>query len=378
MEFHISREARDFYEFDESLFSLSGNVIFADFHASRVFAEKMNSKRDLVSYPEQAVRAGRINAMGLIDEILHFVIGLYREQRNPEVMGQALDWLYEGLGEEAVDAALDRFADEFPPVAVYQGRITLEAYLEGETAGVANRQVLLEEMLMLWLANANPAFAPFLELFDDATLEKETVYPQAISSLYQFFDTQPTFGPEDQNLIDMLRGPALAVPHSLSGQLEYIRERWGHLLGRYLYRLLSSLDLISEEERMMFLGPGPSLVYDFAGLELELERFSQDRDWMPSLVLIAKNTHVWVLIAKNTHVWLDQLSSKYQYPMTRLDQIPDEELKILARRGFTGLWLIGLWERSPASQEIKQHCGNPDAVVIKLQPIWGVRRLSKT
>jgi hypothetical protein len=352
MEFHISREARDFYEFDEALFSLSGNVVFADFHASRVFAEKMNSKRDLVSYPEQAVRAGRINAMGLIDEILHFVIGLYREQRNPEVMRQALDWLYEGLGEEAVAAALDRFADEFPPVAVYQGRITLEAYLEGETAGVANRQILLEEMLMLWLANANPAFAPYLELFDDATLEKETVYPQVISNLHQFFDTQPTFGPEDQNLIDMLRSPALAVPHSLSGQVEYIRERWGHLLGRYLYRLLSSLDLISEEERMMFLGPGPSLVYDFAGLELELERFSQDRDWMPSLVLIAKNTHVW----------LDQLSSKYQYPMTRLDQIPDEELEILARRGFSGLWLIGLWERSPASQEIKQRCGNPDAV----------------
>jgi hypothetical protein len=222
VEFHISREARDFYDFDESLFSLSGNVIFADFHASRVFAEKMNSKRDLVSYPEQAVKAGRINAMGLIDEILHFVIGLYREGRNPEVMRQALDWLYEGLGEEAVAAALDRFADEFPPVAVYQGRITLEAYLEGETAGVANRQILLEEMLMLWLANANPAFAPYLELFDDATPEKETVYPQVISSLHDFFDTQPTFGPEDQNLIDMLRSPALAVPHSLSGQVEYI------------------------------------------------------------------------------------------------------------------------------------------------------------
>jgi len=352
MEFHISRETRDFYQFDESLFSLSGNVIFANFHAARVFADKMNGKRDLISYPEKAVRAGQINAMGLIDEILHYVVGLYREQRIPDVMRQALDWLYQGLGEEAVDAALYRFADEFPPIAVYRGEIDLEAYLEGETAGVAHRQIVLEEMVMLWLANANAAFAPFLELFDDATLEKETVYPHIITSLHQFFDTQPTFGPEHQNLIDMLRSPALAVPHSLSGQLEYMRERWSYLLGGYLYRLLSSLDLISEEEKMIFLGPGPSLVYDFAGLELELERFSQDRDWMPSLVLMAKNTHVW----------LDQLSKKYEYPMTRLDQIPDEELEILARRGFTGLWLIGVWERSPASQEIKQRCGNPDAV----------------
>ena len=352
MEFHISRETRDFYQFDESLFSLSGNVIFANFHAARVFADKMNGKRDLISYPEKAVRAGQINAMGLIDEILHYVVSLYREQRIPDVMRQALDWLYQGLGEEAVDAALYRFADEFPPIAVYRGEIDLEAYLEGETAGVAHRQIVLEDMVMLWLANANAAFAPFLELFDDATLEKETVYPHIITSLHQFFDTQPTFGPEHQNLIDMLRSPALAVPHSLSGQLEYMRKRWSYLLGGYLYRLLSSLDLISEEEKMIFLGPGPSLVYDFAGLELELERFSQDRDWMPSLVLMAKNTHVW----------LDQLSKKYEYPMTRLDQIPDEELEILARRGFTGLWLIGVWERSPASQEIKQRCGNPDAV----------------
>ncbi len=34
----------------------------------------------------------------------------------------------------------------------------------------------------------------------------------------------------------------------------------------------------------------------------------------------------------------------------------------LANWGFSGLWLIGLWERSQASQKIKQFCGNPDAV----------------
>jgi glycosidase len=352
MEFHVSRKARDFYQFDQSLFSLVGNVIFANFHAARVFAQKMNDKRDLVSFPEQAVKAGQLNAMGLLDEILHYIVGLYREQKNPEVMPEALDWLVARLGKEEVDAALRKFADEFPPVAVYRREVTLEAYLEAETAGVPNRQILLEEMLALWLADMNPAFSPFLELFDDTELKRETVYPQIISSLHEFFATQPTFGPENQNLIDMLRSPALTVPHSLSGQLEYIRERWGHLLGRYLYRLLSSLDLIREEEKMMFLGPGPALVYEFAGLELEPERFSPDRDWMPTLVLMAKHTYVW----------LDQLSRKYQQSITRLDQIPDEELDSLARRGFTGLWLIGLWERSSASRRIKQLCGNPEAV----------------
>jgi len=91
LEFHVAREARDRYQFDEALFSLSGNVIFNNFHGARVFAQKINDKRDLVRFPEQTVRAGHINAMGLIDEILHFVTDLYREQKNREVMRLALD-----------------------------------------------------------------------------------------------------------------------------------------------------------------------------------------------------------------------------------------------------------------------------------------------
>jgi glycosidase len=84
----------------------------------------------------------------------------------------------------------------------------------------------------------------------------------------------------------------------------------------------------------------------------EYERYSPDKDWMPRLVLIAKNSYVW----------LEQLSRKHQRWIKTLDQIPDEELDILRERGFTGLWLIGLWERSRASQRIKQRMGDTDAV----------------
>ena len=52
---------------------------------------------------------------------------------------------------------------------------------------------------------------------------------------------------------------------------------------------------------------------------------------------------------------------KYERPITTLDQIPDEELDMLAQQGFTGLWLIGIWERSWASKRIKQINGNPEA-----------------
>ncbi|MCU0486827.1 MAG: hypothetical protein MUC85_12045, partial [Anaerolineales bacterium] len=72
-EFHVSRDSRDLYQFEDSLFATNGNVIFANFYGARVFAQKMNAKRDLIAYPERAVKAGQINAMGLIDEALHLV-----------------------------------------------------------------------------------------------------------------------------------------------------------------------------------------------------------------------------------------------------------------------------------------------------------------
>ena len=60
-------------------------------------------------------------------------------------------------------------------------------------------------------------------------------------------------------------------------------------------------------------------------------------------------------------VWLYQLSKKYDREISRLDQIPDEELDRMRDEGFTGLWLIGLWQRSWASKRIKQIHGNPEA-----------------
>ncbi|HNS50865.1 MAG TPA: alpha-amylase family glycosyl hydrolase [Anaerolineae bacterium] len=352
MEFHVSRRARDRYRFDDSLFSLTGNVVFANLHAARVFAQRMNDQRDLARYPEAAVRAGQINAMGLIDEILHGAAALYRQQVNPAAMRQALAALEGKLGASVVDAALLRFTEEFPPLPVYRRQLTPDDYLFGTTEGVPNREIQLEEMLLLRLANENPAFGPFRELFDDTGLAAESGYRQVVAGLEAFFRGEPGMGPGRQSLIDLLRAPALASPHSLAGQLAFLHAQWGVMLGTNFLRLLSGQDLIHEEEKPVFGGPGPIPVAEFGALASEPVRFSPDLDWMPSLVLLAKNTYVW----------LHQLSQRYGRPVTRLDQVPDDELDTMARWGFNGLWLIGLWERSPASARIKQLCGNPEAV----------------
>ncbi len=351
-EFHVGRDARDLYQFDHSLFTFNGNVIFADFYAARVFAQKINDKRDLVRFPEQAVSASQINALGLIDEILHLVIAQYRQQVNPQIVDQALTHLQDQLGADAIETTLRRFGDRFPPIAVYRRELDLDAYLQGRTGDLSHREIQLEELLMLWLANTNPAFAPHLDLFDDADIEQATAYRQIIDELKTFFVGQPGFGPGEPNLIDILQAPMTAAPHSLTEQLDFIRTRWPQLIGSQLYHLLTSLDFIAEEQKAVFFGPGPIEVAAFAGLEAEPEQYSPDTDWMPRLVLLARNAYVW----------LDQLSKQYDRPIATLADIPDAELDLLAERGITGLWLIGLWERSQASQRIKQMMGNPEAV----------------
>ena len=358
-EFHISKAARVRYEFDRALFQTTGNVIIPDFPAARLFAKRMNDRADPARYPDRIVHAAELNAMGLIDEVLHHAVEMYRRTVNPNVMADAIAALAAQLQPEVLDHALVHFVEQFPPLVVIRDGQLPAVYLAGETEGHPNREIALEELLMLWLANANPAFATFDELFDDADLTERTAYSDLIEGLREFFDGQPGFGPEGSSLIAFLRAPAIASPDSLAGQLRYMRTRWGLVLTSYMDRLVVSLDVLHEEEVALWMRTHPSTGNatpavqgpGLGGLENEYEKFSQDREWMPRVVLMAKTTYVW----------LDQLSKRYGRWIHRLDEIPDEELEALSRRGFTGLWLIGLWERSRASQKIKQWRGNPEA-----------------
>jgi predicted flap endonuclease-1-like 5' DNA nuclease/glycosidase len=369
-EFHVSRAAREEYDFDLGLFSSSGNVVFANFAAARGFAAKLNAKN-----PSRGVRAGDINAMGLIDEVMHALVEEYRLRHNPQLWLQALVRLEGSIGIERLNAALFEFGQTFPPLAVFKKELKLEAYLAGTSDGRANREILLEEMLMLWLENANPAFVPFADLFDDSSLKATTAYPSIISSLESFLEAQAPFElAGGLSLWRTLRMPALNHPGSLEEQLKMLLGRFGGVfsgaraerLGTMRTRVVSSLDLIAEEGRGInamnaartggfpggFGGRVDVRRLEARGLEFEPENFTLDREWMPNLVLIAKNAFVW----------LDQLSKKYAREIARLDQVPDEELDLLRSYGVTGLWLIGLWERSHASKEIKQRMGNADAV----------------
>jgi glycosidase len=350
-EFHISRQAREKYQFDKQLFGLNGNVVFADLSAARRFAENMSIVRG------QTVPASDIYAMGLIDEIMHLLIR-HQELQTPGVMNRAL----EVVGPDA-DTSLRTFIEFFPPREVYLKELNARNYLDGGLEGGSNRVVTLEEMLLLHLTNLNPAVQNYLDLFEEEPLIRSSHYERTIRLLMQFIGQQPGFqvaGSKDKqnlSLLEILQAPSIAAPHSLSAQLEYLLNTWGDVLGEgFVQKILRGLDYIREDVIRGnftggFAGFNPSLRFSHQDLT-EYERYSPDKDWMPRLVLIAKNSFVW----------LDQLSKKYQRPILRLNEVPDDELFQLQERGINGLWLIGLWERSIASRRIKQMMGQEDAV----------------
>jgi glycosidase len=351
----LTKTSRDTYNFDMNFFRPDGRIIFADYAEARRFAAQMSARRT------QPVPASDIYAMQLIDEAMRVLV---RHHAPPTVMNTAVSFVDESLGTDSVMSTQQKFISEFPPDDVYRGEVKPEEYLEKLLAsaqpGKNGRAATIEELLFVYLHNANPAVNPLVELVDDEPLEP-TAYKNLIAALDSFFAQVSKENAEikgtSESLFDLLRAPAEASPNSLEGQLQFIIDKWGHLLDKkFVTRVRRGMDFLREEVIRQH-GHGdfkPDVpLQTFGGGEYqEYERYSPDKEWMPRLVLIAKNSYVW----------LEQLSRKYGRWIKTLDQIPDEELDLLRDRGFTGLWLIGLWERSRASQKIKQRMGDADAV----------------
>ncbi len=359
---HVVRPARERYELATDLFTELGTLPTAELDVARRVAHNINAVRDAPRFPELAVNTGELYAAGLIDRVLRLMIDHYRARQGADLLGRALDYLREEVGEADSEGLLADFVANFPPLPVYRDEAGIDEYLDAVRDGTPHRQLTLEELLLLRIGNENPATTRFRELFDDAPLEVREAYEQAVAALEVFFDTMAVAsGPAGGvSLLRMLRAPAEASPTSLDGQLRYIREHWvgmlGDDLGGLLDELLRASDILAEARKPGFLGPGPPpAVLDAAALAggaEEYERFSADSSWMPRLVLVAKSTYVW----------MHQLARDHGRTVERLDQIPDEELDRLAAAGITGLWLIGLWERSAASRKIKNLRGDADAV----------------
>ncbi|RMF06564.1 MAG: hypothetical protein D6762_09190, partial [Candidatus Neomarinimicrobiota bacterium] len=232
--------------------------------------------------------------------------------------------------DDALQRRVRGILDQSPPLA---------ASTNGEEA-VEITETLLENIVIQALCRENPAVAPLQALLP-APGDGERL-PSLVDRLEQI-----PFG--QTHLKDWLQAPLQSHPDSLPDQLRYLREVWAPYLQEWHAHFALSFDLLAEERRFRGAGPGPVQLPDYD--DSTAARYSPDQDWMPSVVMIAKNTLVW----------LHQLSKEFHQPIRRLDEIPEAALQQLAERGFNALWLIGIWERSTISKTIKRRMGNPEA-----------------
>ncbi len=328
----------------------------------RQLADRLNR---LTARESSLVKPGELRLFALMSRIFRYLFTCYLDDQHPHLEDKILTAGNLDLTSGSLAQVIYQFIELYPPYApTGKQTATAKQYLERDTRRATRRRRIVRETLLLRLFMENPALSVFRPLFDDSNLATSSPYGTVTAILEREFEKAPPCAPFEFPILELLRAPQRACPHSLAGQLEFIKKNWAKLLpADVLEEIASAFDTISEEERHRGVGPGPPAVLEFSQRQKkkalspfdeypEPERFSPDRDWMPNVVLIAKMAYVW----------MDQLSKKYGRQISRLDEIPDAELDTLASWGFTGLWLIGVWERSPASRKIKQICGNPEAI----------------
>ncbi len=355
----ISRACGDRLNLRELVASASGPANFSGSYLVRRLAARYNQHCDEVSTTLKPLSSGELITVATIVELMRYVAYAYCHDQNPGATTRGLQWIATSKSLLDVDRGLPIFVEFFPARAVVVDEIGAKEFIRGTSAYAPHSELVAEEEILLLLANINPAFRPFREFFADDELSRATTYRQLVAALGEFFDGQPPVRELDLPLLKVLMAPIENSPDSLEGQLEFIRRYWSRILPASLIeRIITARDILREEHFGRGFSQGSLEVLRFGhGLDSdygypEPEDFSQDADWMSNVVLIAKSTYVW----------LDQLSKKYRRHVRYLSDIPDEELDQLARWGFNGLWLIGLWERSTASQKIKQMMGNPEAL----------------
>lgn len=320
----------------QSLFTEAGDVAYK---YNEIIKKRSNEDSSYLS-------PGKIHATAVLHLLYQNVLSTYLTDINPDLFSRIMPLV--GESDEML-GVLDFYRKNFPSPLLDSLKVDSITELEETIRGFFIHQVMISNPALV--KAAKPLVSP-----DNINFPKTAKALQSLVGSYTK-DFSRLAGDDEDDIFSFLTKPSRLYPNSLQEQIRYILREWGYLLSEELRRMLQSgLDFIAEEEKEHGTGfgpggPAPMEVPDYSGLYNEYEAFSSDTNWMPRVVMMAKCTLVW----------LDQLSKWYKKEIKTLDQIPEQELDNLRDRGFTALWLIGLWERSEASKRIKIQCGNPDA-----------------
>ena len=255
------------------------------------------------------VRARALNLTTLSDvEIFGAAVlyNVYRYMLGVWGNGETLD--IESIVEQAqvqlsvyeIDDAKRHFSTRYPPQTNFDSSLRFVC-----------------ETLLLKMALNNPALRPLVPLFGIEETDGDTLHRLCgHSSSGIFLDEQIS----NHMVYQRLMQPVADGPNDLKAQLRSISKRWTTELPQSMMQsVLYTLDMLSEAQ-LPRLAPGPMfrqhpLTYNHqqestSGGSLA-PNFTPDRGWMTDVVLIAKQTYVW----------LAQLSQQYGVEIQRLSLI---------------------------------------------------------
>ena len=162
-------------------------------------------------------------------------------------------------------------------------------------------------------------------------------------------------------LVERLLEPARAAPQSLGAQLRWIRLNWAGWLDEGDLRQHRHADAGDRRGRARGVPPPPP-----SGSRRELADGPAGRVGPNRPTSRRRSARTGTGCRARAHRQVARTSGSTSSRAStaarsgRLDQIPDEELdRTRAHAGFTGLWLIGLWERSHASQRDQADARQP-------------------
>ena len=314
-----------------SRLNLSPDFNYPLINKSRVFVSKFQDPPSLFS-------ASEVSAVGLIGKVFLKIIESYLQDYSLTSLRDLDKILVTRLSSSGCDEMITSYLDSFPTSSVYLDQSAAADYLLAPAKNASKRHSLYKSVLLTFLADSNPAIRENDGVFTSPEFRETPLYSPFLSVFEDFFSSQSEGNIGGASLLALLRAPSTAHPGSIHAQLEYIRQNWSSFLGEDLLNdLLRALDRINEEIKPSWAGPDKSgNIFSFSlasyKTDSDIVHFSKDLDWMPNVILLAKNTFVW----------MDQLSKTYRREIHRLDQIPDQELEILSQWGITGLWLIGI------------------------------------
>ena len=364
-EFHVSKAARVRYDFDRALFQTSGNVIIPDFPAARALRqahERAGGHGALPGSRRPRRRAQRHGPDRRDPPPRRRDLPPHREpQRHGATRVAALT---AQLEPDRLDQALVRFVEQFPPLAVLprrpgsrrpiwpaRPRATPTARSRSKSCCCSGWPTSTRRSRPSTSCSTTPTWP------SDTAYERADRRPAASSST-----ASPPFGPDGQ-IADRVpaRRPPLAAPR-LAGRAAALHPRRA---GAWCWRascdrLLVSLDVLHEEEVALWMrmhptpGAGRPAARPRAGRHRERVRALQPGPRLDAAPRADGQEHL--------RLARPALASSTAARSTASTRSPTRSWTRWRGRGFTGLWLIGLWERSRASQRIKQLCGNPDAV----------------